>query len=135
MSFFFVLQCQLSHFWRPFLIQVAKNYMTQLIIQDLKDIQDKNSVAYFWLTNPFLITCSWHVFTNSESTNEQFFSQRMSCFLLNELQSVLFYEINSFSNIFDLNWKILPWLIEKTSWICRFGIRENMSRTCYLRSN
>ena len=34
---------------------------------------------------------SWHVFTNSESTI--FFSRKMSCFLLKELQSVLFCEI------------------------------------------
>ena len=52
---FFVLQYQLSHFWRPFLKQVAKNYRTQLIIQDLKDIQDKNGIAYFWLTNLSLL--------------------------------------------------------------------------------
>ena len=32
----------------------------------------------------------------------------MSCFLLKELQSVFFVKINSFSNVFDLNRKILP---------------------------
>ena len=45
------------------------------------------------------ITCSWHVFTNSESTNSQLFSQKMS-FLLKEMQSAFFFEKKSFNNIF-----------------------------------
>ena len=46
-----------------------------------------------------------------------------------------FVKINSFSNIFDLNRKILPSFkrrreifCEKKWWIRRFGIRKNMSR-------
>ena len=54
---------------------------------------------------------------------------------LKELQSVFFcVKINSFSNIFGLNRKILPCFKrkqEKNSWFRRFVIRENMSRTCY----
>ena len=37
-----------------------------------------------------------------------FFSQKMSYFLLKDLKSVFFVKISSFSNIFDLNRKILP---------------------------
>ena len=39
------------------------------------------------------------IFTNSESTNPQTFLQKMSCFLLKELQSTFFVKINSFSSI------------------------------------
>ena len=50
----------------------------------------------------------------------------------------LFMKIYGFSNIFHLNRKILTCfkrkqekIGEENSWILRFGIRENMSRTCY----
>ena len=53
-------------------------------------LKGKNSVLtnYLFLFILILgwITCSWHIFTNSESTN--FFSRKMSSFLLKELQSV-----------------------------------------------
>jgi hypothetical protein len=67
-----------------------------------------------------------------------FFSRKMSCFLLKgAAKCVFFVKMNCFSNSFDLIRKILPCLKrkqeefrEKNSWIRRFGIRENMSRTC-----
>ena len=44
----------------------------------------------------------------------------------------VFVKINSFSNIFDLNRKILPCFKRKQGkWIRRFGNHENMSWTCY----
>ena len=44
----------------------------------------------------------------------------------------VFVKINSFSNIFDLNRKILPCFKRKQEkWIRRFGNHENMSWTCY----
>ena len=81
------------------------------------------------------ITCPWHIFTNSESTI--FFYLKNVLFSFKGAAKCLFLQINSFSNIFDLNRKILPcfrWKIQKiceeNSWILKFGIRENILRTC-----
>ena len=53
--------------------------------------------------------------------------------ILKELQSFFFVKMNSFSNIFDLNRKILPCFKRKQEnfpkKIRRFGVHENISRT------
>ena len=66
-----------------------------------------------------------------------FFPTKNVLFSFKGAAKCLFVKINSFSNIFDLIRKILPCfkrkqekIHEKKSWIGRFGIRENMSRTC-----
>ena len=85
-------------------------------------------------------TCSWHIFTNSESTNPRIFLTKNILFSFKEAAKCLFFvKINSFSNIFDLSRKKSYLVLkekqekfcEKNSCILGFGIRENMSRTGY----
>ena len=88
-----------------------------------------NGESLTGLSMVWLVTC-FHEFQIYESTN--FFHKKMFCFLL--AKCLFFVKINSFSNLFDLNRKILPRFKrkqekfgEKRSWIRKFGIRENMS--------
>ena len=71
-------------------------------------------------------TCSWQVFTNSESTDPRFFLAK-TCFLLNVLQSVFFVKINSYRFYLVLKQKKKNFVKK----IRRFRIRENKSRICY----
>ena len=95
----------------------------------------------------FLICCpqkSWfsssnHVFTNSESTNPRFFFHEifLGCFK-NKVEffywdqkfcyNCWFSQKRHFCSSFKRKQDIFP---EEKSWIRRFGIRENMSRTNY----
>ena len=68
------------------------------------------------------ITCLWHIFTKN---------------VLFSAKCLFFVKINNFNNIFDHNRKNLPCFKRKQEnnhetnlWFRRFGIHENMSRTC-----
>ena len=77
-----------------------------------------------------LLTNSRHVFTNFESTNSRFFSW----FLLNEVEffyrdwkfllKMFIFTKKKLSRSFKRKQDIFR--EKKNSWICRFGIRENM---------
>ena len=57
-----------------------------------------------------LLVAYFHEIRVYEST---MFFDKMFCFFLKEVQRVFFVKINSFSNIYDLNAKVLPWFKRK----------------------
>ena len=61
------------------------------------------------------ITCLWHVFTNSESTNPWLLYTKMPCFILKEVPRVFF--------------RVIP----KCIWLCpKFEISQFMIPTIYI---